>query len=379
MTHCLRPCAQEGPPPRKTFVSKNLQRSKGADLPESHAEPPHHKICLGATNTTMLSPLERMASLGTTVLMIILCAAPAICWASPAVAFSPVGNALFPLRHAVREPVRMSPRALRARLSPEVAGIQMKGGILRRPAVVAVGGTIFGVITGCSEASASVRKQRGEIQEYVGQNPRIYVSNGMERFRQGDVEGSLREFDKAIESDPQYGDYLWQRGLSLYYAGEYEAASLQFLRDVKLNPRDTEESIWRILSQARQSGGSLTKARADAIKTVGEKREYMKVIYAVFQGERKADELDALIKAYAGRRGKVQDLFYLQLYSGLLAEVLLPVPSHTFRGLCSLPPRPPAYASESDDVLASQADGRVEDAKARIIAAIESPYAQVEP
>ena len=107
----------------------------------------------------------------------------------------------------------------------------------------------------------------------------------------------------------------------------------------------------------------------------------MKVIYAVFQGERKADELDALIKAYAGRRGKVQDLFYLQLYSGLLAEVLLPVPSHTLfiRGLCSLPPRPPAYASESDDVLASQADGRVEDAKARIIAAIESPYAQVEP
>ena len=344
-------------------------------------EKPHHKICLRATNTTGLNPLERMASLGTTVLMIVLCAAPAICRASPAVAFSPVRSALFPLRHAVHEPVRISPRALSAPLSPEVAGIQMNGGILRRPAVVAVGGTIFSVITGCSDASASVRKQRGEIQEYVGQNPRIYVSNGMERFRQGDVEGSLRDFDKAIESDPQYGDYLWQRGLSLYYAGEYEAASLQFLRDVKLNSRDTEESIWRILSQARQSGGSLTKARADAIKTVGEKREYMKVIYAVFQGERKADELDALIKAYAGRRGKVQDLFYLQLYSGLLAEVLLPVPSHTLfiRGLCSLPPRPPAYASESDDVLASQADGRVEDAKARIIAAIESPYAQVEP
>ena len=32
----------------------------------------------------------------------------------------------------------------------------------------------------------------------------------------------MRDFDKAIEVQPSYGDYLWQRGLSLYYADEFE-------------------------------------------------------------------------------------------------------------------------------------------------------------
>ncbi|XLU53586.1 hypothetical protein S245_048234, partial [Arachis hypogaea] len=41
-------------------------------------------------------------------------------------------------------------------------------------------------------------------------------SNRFPHF-QGDVSGSLVEFDRAIELDPRQKAYLWQRGLSLYY------------------------------------------------------------------------------------------------------------------------------------------------------------------
>ncbi|XP_021898858.1 uncharacterized protein LOC110815379 isoform X2 [Carica papaya] len=45
----------------------------------------------------------------------------------------------------------------------------------------------------------------------------VAIRRGMLLFRQGDVLGSLSEFDKAIEIDPRQKAYLWQRGLSLYY------------------------------------------------------------------------------------------------------------------------------------------------------------------
>jgi len=202
--------------------------------------------------------------------------------------------------------------------------------------------SLLAAIAGGGDADASVRLERKEPQEYSGSNPRQYVSSGMERFRRGDVKGSVRDFDKAMEVQPSYGDYLWQRGLSLYYADDFEGAAEQFLRDVKLNPRDTEESVWRIISQARMPGGSLAKAREDAIKTVGETRPYMKLIYQVFQGERDAQDLEAQIGEYSGQKGKAQDLFYLNLYAGLLAE----------------------------------ADGRDADAKVRMRDAVASPYAQ---
>ena len=45
------------------------------------------------------------------------------------------------------------------------------------------------------------------------------VQRGMRRFRAGDVGGSLADFDAAYEASPSLRPYLWQRGLSLYYAG----------------------------------------------------------------------------------------------------------------------------------------------------------------
>lgn len=65
---------------------------------------------------------------------------------------------------------------------------------------------------------------------------------------------------RAIEADPAVRYVLWQRGLSLYYAGSYTEAVQQFKDDVARNPNDTEEAIWAFLSEAQVSGPSAARA-----------------------------------------------------------------------------------------------------------------------
>lgn len=43
----------------------------------------------------------------------------------------------------------------------------------------------------------------------------------MDKFRRADVDGSLQDFNSALDLDPAMRPYLWQRGLSLFYAGRY--------------------------------------------------------------------------------------------------------------------------------------------------------------
>ena len=46
------------------------------------------------------------------------------------------------------------------------------------------------------------------------------MQSGMRSFRKCDVTGSIQAFDEALRLDPAIRPYLWQRGLSLYYAGD---------------------------------------------------------------------------------------------------------------------------------------------------------------
>ena len=71
-----------------------------------------------------------------------------------------------------------------------------------------------------------------------------YVAEGMELFRQGDVQGSIKCFDASVT--PGSKAYLWQRGLSYYYADEFAKGSQQFKDDVLRSPLDVEEIVWDI-------------------------------------------------------------------------------------------------------------------------------------
>lgn len=78
---------------------------------------------------------------------------------------------------------------------------------------------------------------------------RRLVGDGMNAFRNGQVERSIDLFNQAEFEDPSLLPYLWQRGLSYYYADEFDRASQQFRTDVRVNPTDAEEIVWDIASQ----------------------------------------------------------------------------------------------------------------------------------
>ena len=113
-----------------------------------------------------------------------------------------------------------------------------------------------------ARAAEGGRERGGFFGNFVRANwmqARDFVNSGMRKFLDGDVEGSVSDFDRAIDLDPSQKPRLWQRGLSLYYAGEYEKAAEQFRVDVSLNPNDTEEALWAYLSEARLVGSAKAK------------------------------------------------------------------------------------------------------------------------
>ena len=65
-----------------------------------------------------------------------------------------------------------------------------------------------------------------------------------------------------------YALFAWLRPVRLTGAFSTQAAE-QFSRDVALNPRDTEEAVWNMLSQARAPGGSWQGAQVLAFRDYG--------------------------------------------------------------------------------------------------------------
>lgn len=60
-------------------------------------------------------------------------------------------------------------------------------------------------------------------------SPRQLVQRGMQRFRQADIDGSIELFDQAERLDPSLRPFLWQRGISYYYANRFQEGSDQVM------------------------------------------------------------------------------------------------------------------------------------------------------
>jgi hypothetical protein len=137
----------------------------------------------------------------------------------------------------------------------------------------------------------------------------------MAKFTQGDVDGSIADFDAVIAAAPGRAPYMWQRGLSLYSAERLREGSAQFRRDVAVNPNDTEEAVWAFLCEARDKDIGFEKAREDLLVVGRDPRAYMRAAYALFAGTGDEDSL----RAVAANGGAAED-FYTWLYLGLYRE-----------------------------------------------------------
>jgi tetratricopeptide (TPR) repeat protein len=68
-------------------------------------------------------------------------------------------------------------------------------------------------------------------------DPKAYIRRGMVNFKLALVSQSIQDFDRAEKLAPTLSPYLWQRGLSFYYAERFEEGAAQFELDLSVNAK----------------------------------------------------------------------------------------------------------------------------------------------
>ncbi|MFM9066301.1 MAG: tetratricopeptide repeat protein [Planctomycetota bacterium] len=158
--------------------------------------------------------------------------------------------------------------------------------------------------------------------EWLEQDPTApdpYYWRGRSRFRRGEIAACVKDFDRLVELAPRREPSQWERGIALYYAGEFARGAKQFELYQTYDNRDVENSVWRYLCLARDQG--VAKARATMLPIEGDRRVPMMTIYELYRGKKQPE--DVLQDAHAGEPPAdilAGRLFYAHLYLGLFFE-----------------------------------------------------------
>ena len=150
--------------------------------------------------------------------------------------------------------------------------------------------------------------------------PDSYYLRGRAHFRLGKIAESIADFDKYVALRPGVESRLWERGISYYYAGQYENGAAQFELYQTFRDNDVENAVWRYLCMARSVG--VPKARAALLPIKNDRRVPMTEVYELYGG--RLDPDDVLKAARAGEPSPEElraRLFYAHLYLGLYYEV----------------------------------------------------------
>jgi len=138
----------------------------------------------------------------------------------------------------------------------------------------------------------NAREDLGHVLRLEGPNVQLLMERGMIHFRLGDFGKSVADFDGVLKLDPSQASETWARGISLYYAKEYEAGRRQFEFAQRSHPGDLENALWKFMCIARFHGVDV--ARATLITENKDGRAPMDQIHAFYKG--RISESDLLIE-----------------------------------------------------------------------------------
>lgn len=145
----------------------------------------------------------------------------------------------------------------------------------------------------------------------------VLHARGEEHFRNARITECIADFDRELALRPDHAAHHWQRGIALYYAGEYTKGAEQFELHRTANPQDVENAAWHFLCKVREPDGSVEVARQSLIAVTQDARAPMPEIQRMFAGEVRPE---AVLQS-AARAGKIAQ-FYADLYVGLFYEAL---------------------------------------------------------
>lgn len=150
-------------------------------------------------------------------------------------------------------------------------------------------------------------------------SPNALFQQGVEFFFAAKPKESVAAFDQLIALVPDSKPQLWQRGISLYYVGDFKGGRDQFEIHQTVNGNDVENAAWHFLCIAK--GGGVEAARKVFIPIEGDSRIPMKQVHELFAG--KGSEEAVLKAAEEGEGERLRNhRCYAHLYLGLYFEAL---------------------------------------------------------
>lgn len=156
-------------------------------------------------------------------------------------------------------------------------------------------------------------------QEVEKPDPNALFREGVQAFYDAKPKESVAAFDKLIALEPAAKPQLWQRGLSLYLAGDFKGGREQFEVHQTVNSNDVENAAWHFICVARAE--NLEAARKALIPIEGDSRVPMKEVHDLFAGK---GSVEAVLKAAESGEGEAlkNHRCYAHLYLGLYFEAL---------------------------------------------------------
>jgi len=150
--------------------------------------------------------------------------------------------------------------------------------------------------------------------------PAVMRTAGDVYLRAGNVDSATRLFNRYVEERPEQLPYLWQRGISLYFTGDYQQAAEQFEVHRRVNSHDVENAAWHFLCVAKSN--SVERAKQLVLPAPGDPRLPMEeVLQMLSTGNREA--VIARVEALpTGSEQRKSAEFYGDFYLGLYADAL---------------------------------------------------------
>lgn len=142
----------------------------------------------------------------------------------------------------------------------------------------------------------------------------------MQRFRENKIAESIQDFDRAAKLEPRVAPHLWQRGISLYYAGEFQKGRQQFESHKAVNPHDVENATWHFICVARTDGVDAARKSLIQIDTTRDTRVPMAEAYQFFAGRGSEDAVITVAEKAGTERARMYAHLYLGLYYEAVGE-----------------------------------------------------------
>ncbi len=131
---------------------------------------------------------------------------------------------------------------------------------------------------------------------------------------------AARLFDRYLETNKEDLPALWQRGIALYFSGEYREAARQFEEHRTVNPNDVENAAWHFLCVAKAE--SPAEAKKQLLPAPGDPRPPMEEVLEMLKTGNRKLVIDKVESFPADSKQRQYAQFYGDFYLGLYADAL---------------------------------------------------------